>query len=623
MSEHSYIDRIHSPGDLRTFSDAQLRELCQELRDTLIQTVSRTGGHLSSNLGVVELTVALHREFDLPQDQIVWDVGHQCYVHKLLTGRADRFDTLRQEGGLSGFPCPEESEYDCFITGHSSTSISAANGLAKAKTLSGRPGYVIAVIGDGALTGGLSYEGLCNAGRSKDKLIVILNDNRMSINRNVGYVARHLSHMRSRPNYVEVKHNVEWFLKHVPLVGQACFRGLLKMKNRLKTMVYRNSTIYEEMGFHYLGPVDGHNLADLRQALRAAKAVDRPVLLHVETVKGRGYPFAEENPDIYHGVCRFDIVSGKIPPSCESFSTVFGRTMTALAREDSRICAVTAAMTDGTGLGGFQAEFSSRCFDTGIAEEHAVTFCSGLAQGGMLPVFAVYSTFLQRSYDQILNDTAILGSHIVLAIDRAGLVPDDGKTHQGIFDVPFLQTIPGMTIYAPSCFSELERHLRQALYDETGPVAVRYPKGGEPPVPEGYQPDYRPYHVYGAPHADTLLVTYGRIFFEAVEAARRLETEGTPVSILKLTRIKPLDEDCIRLISSFKRVLFFEEGSRTGGIGEYVAGRLAGLPFTGEYELRAVTPFVGTCKTAAALHRFHLDADGMIQAVRREGCDNA
>ena len=618
MANHPYIDRIPSPEQLRAMSPAQLKELCRELREVLIQTVSKTGGHLSSNLGVVELTVALHREFSLPQDEIVWDVGHQCYVHKLLTGRADRFDTLRQEGGLTGFPCPPESECDSFVVGHSSTSISAANGMAKAKTLTGQPGYVVAVIGDGALTGGLAYEGLCNAGRSKDKLIVILNDNRMSISSNVGYVARHLSHMRSRPNYVRVKPNVEWFMKRIPLVGSACYRGLLRMKNRLKTMVYRNSTIYEEMGFHYLGPVDGHDLNQLQQALKAAKAVGRPVLLHVETVKGRGYPFAEQNPDIYHGVSRFDIATGELPAQGESFSSVFGRTMVELATADERICAVSAAMTGGTGLSDFAAQFPARCFDTGIAEEHAVTFCSGLATGGMLPVFAVYSTFLQRSYDQILNDTAIMGNHVVLAIDRAGLVPDDGKTHQGIFDVPFLQTIPGMTIYAPASFAELKIHLKQALYDETGPVAVRYPKGSEAFAAADYQPDYRPYQLFGTEQADTLLVTYGRLFFEATAAVRRLAEEGTPVSLLKLSRIKPLPENCIALMQSYKRIIFVEESSRTGGIGEYVASLLEQSGYHGEYQLQAIEPFVGTCKVASAMHRFHLDAEGIVQLVRRE-----
>lgn len=618
MAKHPYIDRIPSPAELKRLSPEQLKELCQELRDVLIQTVSHTGGHLSSNLGMVELTVALHREFHLPEDQIIWDVGHQCYVHKLLTGRADRFDTLRQESGLTGFPCPSESQYDSFITGHSSTSVSAANGMAKAKTLRGQPGYVIAVIGDGALTGGLSYEGLCNAGRSKDKLIVILNDNRMSISSNVGYVARHLSHMRSRPNYVRAKHNVEWITKHIPLVGSACYRGLLRLKTRLKTMVYRNSTIYEEMGFHYLGPVDGHNLEDLQQALRTAKVIDRPVLLHVETVKGRGYPFAEQNPDVYHGVSGFDILSGRLPDQADCFSSVFGHTLMELAKEDDRICAVTAAMTNGTGLAEFAAQYPSRCFDTGIAEEHAVTFCSGLATGGMLPVFAVYSTFLQRSYDQILNDTAIMGNHIVLAIDRAGLVPDDGETHQGIFDVPFLQTIPGMTIYAPSCFTELQMQLKQALYDETGPVAVRYPKGGEPAVPTGYQPDYRPYQLYQLPQSDTVLVTYGRLFFEALEASQRLEKAGVPISVLKLTRIKPLESECIQLMGRFRRIIFVEETSRAGGVGEHVAGLLAQAGYKGEFQLQAIDPFVGTCKVRSAMRRFYLDADGMVQLVQRE-----
>lgn len=616
--QHSHIKPIPSPDELRDMSIPQLKTLCQDLRDKLIRTVSQTGGHLSSNLGVVELTVAMHREFHLPEDQIVWDVGHQCYVHKLLTGRADRFDTLRQEGGITGFPAPAEDETDTFIVGHSSTSVSAANGLAKAKTLTGQKGYVIAVIGDGALTGGLSYEGLCNAGRSKDKLIVVLNDNRMSINSNVGYVARHLSHMRSRPRYLRVKHGLEWFLKRIPAIGPACYRAVWRMKTRLKTMVYRNSTIYEEMGFYYLGPVDGHDLTALEKAFRAAKAVDRPVLMHVETVKGQGYTFAEQSPDVYHGVSRFDPSTGKLPSSAPSFSSVFGDTLTRLAKEDKRICAVTAAMTGGTGLEGFAAAYPKRFFDTGIAEEHAVTFSSGMAAGGLLPVFAVYSTFLQRSYDQLLNDTAIMGNHIVLAIDRAGLVPDDGETHQGIFDVPFLRTIPGMTVYAPACFAELELQLKQALYNETGPVAVRYPKGGEPAGADGYQPNHRPYHLYPSSDKDVLVVTYGRLFFEAAKAAAQLEKQGMPVSVLKLNRILPLDPECIHLISGYKRVVIFEESSVAGGIGEYIAGQLALTGYTGQVETQGVTPFVGACKVDAAMKRFHLDAAGMVQVIRRE-----
>jgi 1-deoxy-D-xylulose-5-phosphate synthase len=605
-----------SPQELKAMTLPQLAALCDQLRRDLVETVAGTGGHLSSNLGIVELTVALHRQFDLTRDKIVWDVGHQCYVHKMLTGRADRMDTLRQEGGLTGFPDPAESETDCFITGHGSTSISAASGFATANTLAGRDDYVVAVIGDGALTGGLAYEGLSNAGRSRDKLIVVLNDNRMSINGNVGYVAHHLARMRARPKYMRAKHNVEWILKHIPLIGGGIYRLLWKIKNRLKTMIYRNSTIYEEMGFYYIGPVDGHDLGALQGALQIAKTVGRPVLLHVETVKGRGYEPAQRQPDRYHGVSGFNAADGALPPAKGCFSTVFGEELTALAQDDGRICAITAAMTDGTGLCGFAERFPDRFFDTGIAEEHAVTFASGLAAAGMLPVFAVYSTFLQRCYDQLLNDTAIMGNHLVLAIDRAGVVPDDGVTHQGIFDVPFLATVPGMTLYAPSCYAEVRLHLKQALYDVTGPAGVRYPKGEESPLAAGFRPDYAPFTFFEAPGADTLLVTYGRLYFEAVEAARALAAEGVSVSILKLNRILPLDLACLDGASPYRRIVFFEESA--GGVGERMAASLMARGWRGEFEHQKITPFVGTCKVSSALRRFSLDAAGMRRVILRE-----
>ena len=537
------LEQIHSPEDIRKMTPAELEELCASLRKTLVQTVSKTGGHLSSNLGVVELTVALHKMFDTPRDRIVWDVGHQCYTHKLLTGRYGRFDTLRQTGGISGFPKPEESEYDTFIAGHSSTAVSAANGMAKAKTLSGDGGYVVAVLGDGALTGGLAYEGLSNAGRSSDRLIVVLNDNRMSISKNVGFVARHLATLRSRPRYVRFKMGISSLIAHIPLIGKAIQRFIVWVKSRLKNAMYHSSTLFEEMGFYYLGPVDGHNLHDLTASLQTAKNLSRPVLLHVETVKGKGYGFAAQNPDTYHGVSGFDIETGKTPPSSKSFSSTMADGLCRLAQEDLRICAITAAMKSGTCLTKFAERFPVRFFDVGIAEEHAVTFASGLATGGMLPVFAVYSTFLQRCYDQILNDTSIMNNHIVLAVDRAGIVPDDGETHQGVFDVPFLTTIPHVTIYSPSTFAELDISLKQALYDAAGIAVVRYPKGGELPGCEGFQPDYKPYTHLKNGKARILLMTYGRLFSYALIAARELSEEGMPVSLLKLTRIWPLPEE--------------------------------------------------------------------------------
>ena len=617
MSDEINQNYLASSTELKTLSDSELEALCKQLRVMLIETVAKTGGHLSSNLGVVELTVALHRAFDLPHDQIVFDVGHQCYVHKLLTGRADRFDTLRQDGGISGFPSPVESELDTFIAGHSSTSVSAANGMAKAKALTGDDGYVIAVIGDGALTGGLAYEGLSNAGRSKDRLIVVLNDNRMSISRNVGFVARHLANLRARPHYIRIKRGFGDIVSHIPFIGNGLYTILLNTKTKLKNAMYRNSSMFEDMGFYYLGPINGHHLNDLDSAFETAKKINQPVLLHVETVKGRGYSFAMQSPDMYHGVSSFDLQTGQTPPCKASFSSVFGEEICELARDDQHICAITAAMKSGTCLNEFADKYPTRFFDVGIAEEHAVTFSSGLARNGILPIFAVYSTFLQRAYDQILNDTSIINHHIVLAIDRAGVVPDDGETHQGIFDVPFLNTIPHVTIYSPSCFAELKINLKQALYDVTGIAAVRYPKGGELPGAEEYVPDYKPYSLLSAVDAEVLLVTYGRLYFHVQEAADQLTREGTAVSVLKITRIAPLDDDCIALAMPFKRVIFFEEGSRSGGVAERFGVQLMQDQFTGSYEIHAIEQFLSACTVDSGLQRVGLDVDGILHAVRQ------
>lgn len=615
MEEREINQAMPTAEQLKSMNNAELEALCGRIRRILIETVSKTGGHLSSNLGVVELTVALHRSFSLPHDRIVWDVGHQCYVHKLLTGRADRFDTLRQEGGLSGFPRPCESETDSFIVGHSSTSISAANGMAKAKALSGDDGYVVAVIGDGAMTGGLAFEGLSNAGRSHDRLIVVLNDNRMSISHNVGFVARHLAKLRLQSRYVRFKKRVESIVNHLPLIGAPLYRFLARIKVRLKKTIYSRSTMFEEMGFYYLGPIDGHNLRELSEAMITARNLNRPVLMHVETVKGNGYPYAAQSPDAYHGVSGFDIETGKTPPSAPSFSSVFGESLCELAEQDARICAMTAAMKSGTCLTAFADRFPDRFFDVGIAEEHAVTFSSGLAQGGMLPVFAVYSTFLQRSYDQILNDTALIGSHVVLAVDRAGVVPDDGETHQGIFDVAFLGTIPHVTVYSPATFEELRIHLKQALYDVAGVAVVRYPKGDELPIPDGYQPDYKPFTYFQAAEAKVLLVTYGRIFAHVLTAAELLSKQGIRVSILKLNRIRPVEPECVSIALGYRRVLFFEEAIRTGGIGEWFGNELVQHDYARSYEVYAADGFLDTCTVTSGLHRLGLDVEGVVRAV--------
>ncbi len=618
MKEQNLLEHIQSPQDVKALGERELQTLCGEIRETLIQTVSETGGHLASNLGVVELTVALHREMNCPDDSIVWDVGHQCYTHKLLTGRYGRFHTLRQHGGISGFPNPKECDCDAFVAGHSSTAVSAASGQARANTLLHNRHYAVAVIGDGAMTGGLAYEGLNSAGHSGDRLIVILNDNRMSISRNVGFVARHLATLRSRTHYIRFKRRVSAVLEHLPLIGKPLYRLILRIKLNMKYALYDSSTMFEDMGFYYFGPIDGHNLHDLSEALKAAKAVEKPVLLHVETVKGKGYAYAVRRPDRYHGVGGFDIDSGETLSGGDSFSSVFGEEMTRLAAEDPRIFALTAAMKDGTGLSRFAELFPERFADVGIAEEHAVTFSSGMATKGMLPVFAVYSTFLQRCYDQILNDTAIMNNHIVLAIDRAGIVPDDGTTHQGLFDVAFLQTIPHTTVYAPSGFAELRQCLTQALYHTEGIAAVRYPKGGESDGAGDTAADYAPYRFEEDPGADMLLITYGRLYGEVCRAVRQLRERGTRVSVLKLTRVCPIDPVCVTRAGAYRRVIFAEEGTRCGGVGEHFGSLLLQQGLTPDYTVRAVDGFIPTCKTAEGLQLAGLDAESLVRLVSGE-----
>ena len=618
--EVQLLNNIHSPADLRALDKAQLDALCEEIRGVIIDRVSQNGGHLAPNLGVVELTVALHRTFDCPQDAIVWDVGHQCYTHKLLTGRYDKFDTLRQQGGITGFPDPRESEYDAFIAGHSSTAVSVAAGIARANTLKGDDHTTVAVIGDGALTGGLAYEGLSNAGQSHDRLIVVLNDNHMSINKNVGFVARHLANLRARSGYVKFKHGLTKFLHKIPLIGKPIYRFLLRAKQRMKYALYDSSTLFEDMGFYYIGPVDGHNLRDLTQAMEAAKQIEQPVLLHVDTVKGKGYAPAVQNPDTFHGIGKFDVETGKPASSGASFSKAFGETMVELAEEHDNIVAITAAMKSGTGLSAFAEKFPDRFMDVGIAEEHAVTTAAAMATRDIVPVFAVYSTFLQRCFDQIVNDTAILDNHVVFAIDRAGIVPDDGVTHQGIFDVAMLNAVPNMTVYAPSTKAELGLCLKQAIYATSGPVAVRYPKGDELSCDVEYTPDGHLFTLF-TPEGEqpkTLLVTYGRIFPLVMNAAKRLNENGVPVSVLKLTRIKPLPKGVISLALGYYRVLFFEESELAGGVGEYFGSRLVQRGFAREYEIHAIKGFVPTCKTEWGLAQVGLDTAGVYRAVTGE-----
>ncbi|WP_322173537.1 1-deoxy-D-xylulose-5-phosphate synthase [Acutalibacter caecimuris] len=609
------LGALHSPEDLRSLHREELDQLCEEMREMIIRTVSDNGGHLASNLGVVELTVALALSFCPPKDTIVWDVGHQSYPYKLLTGRYPAFPTLRQEGGLSGFPCREESPCDAFTSGHSSTSISAALGLSEANSLQGREGHVVAVIGDGALTGGLAFEGLNNAGQLRHNLIVILNDNKMSISRNVGSLARYLSHMRARPGYIRAKSSVEDALRHLPLIGRPIAAGLRRAKRSLKKLLY-SSNVFSDLGFAYYGPFDGHNIKELTETLEAAKLVRKPVLLHVRTYKGKGYQYAEQSPTRYHGLSGFDVDTGDPGEHSLTFSDVFGKTLCRLAERNAKLCAVTAAMAEGTGLSEFRRRFKERFYDVGIAEGHAVTFAGGLAAGGMLPVFAVYSTFLQRGYDQLIHDVALQGTKVLLAIDRAGVVGEDGKTHQGLFDTAFLQTVPGVTLYSPAYFQEMREQLVFLVEQGKGLCAIRYPRGRELYKPTWFQDSTAPFTMYGDNNAALCLITYGRIFSFAAEVMERLQSRGLKVRLCKLNRVIPMDPAVSEQLASCRWVFFFEEGVARGGIGEGFGSMLLKAGFTGQFTLQAVEePFIQHMPMFRALEGLGFSAAGMERMV--------
>ncbi len=621
MTDNSILSGVRSPADLKKLSAEELDILAGEIRSEIIDTVSENGGHLASNLGVVELTIAIHTVFDLPNDKVVWDVGHQSYAHKILTGRCDVLNTIRTENGISGFPKRSESKYDAFDTGHSSTSVSAAFGIACADSLNNEKNYTIAVIGDGALTGGLAFEGLNCAGRSKERLIVILNDNKMSISKNVGSMARYLTKIRIQPSYIRAKSRVHRKLDRFNGVGRAITNTIRNIKNWIKINLLGNrKTMFEQLGFNYYGPLNGHDIQQLQSALKAARYSKGAVLLHVCTVKGKGYEFAEKNPKNYHGISAFDMETGEPKSSSKGYSDVFGEVICRAAENDKRICAITAAMAMGTGLSDFSKKYKNRFFDVGIAEEHAVTFASGLAAGGMIPVFAVYSTFLQRSYDQILHDAALQKLHIVLAIDRAGIVGEDGETHQGIFDIAFLGTIPNVTMFAPSSFYELQKMLLCAIYDTECIAAVRYPRGGELYIPEKYKYDGEDYSFYGNKKAAVLIVTFGRIFSNACTALEHLEKNGKDVCILKLNKIMPINENAVYEAMNFDDVYFFEEGIKNGGIGERFAFLMYQKGFRKNIQLVAIDNFVKQAKVDSALAKLGLDAEGIERTVSDGSC---
>lgn len=615
MSSYEMLNKISSPYDLKKYKIEELEPLCAEIRQKLIETVSANGGHLSPNLGVVELSVALHYTFNSPKDSIVWDVGHQSYTHKMLTGRFSEIDTIRQKGGLSGFPKRSESEHDAFNAGHSSTSISAAYGIAKAKEMLGDDSYTIAVIGDGSFSGGLAYEGCNNAGRFNKNFIVILNDNKMSISKNVGAMARYLTSIRVRPGYLRAKKHVVNLLDRLPIAGDPINRFLKRVKYRLKKLIYKD-TLFDYLGFTYYGPVDGHDLNELYNALNAAKKVNSPVLLHVITTKGKGYQYAEEDPKSFHGIGKFDIDSGEAKNRSVSFSDVFGEQLCLLAAENEKICAITAAMTLGTGLSKFSETYKKRFFDVGIAEEHAVVFGCGLAVKGFVPVFAVYSTFLQRSYDQLIHDCAQQRIHMVLAVDRAGIVGEDGETHQGLFDVSMLNSVPHSTVYSPCYYDGLRTALDRAVNVDSDLCAVRFPRGCEGERPKGYEYENINYDIYGPKESKTLIVTYGRLFTNAVKAIEKLKSRGIDACILKLCRIKPIDAEALKFALGFDNVFFFEEGILSGGTAELFAYSLESRGFKGNIRIKAVDDiFVEQASYNQAVSALGFDSDSMANTV--------
>ena len=612
----SILKNIKSPADIKNLSYEELDELASQIRHELISTVSKNGGHLASNLGVVELTIALHKCFDSPKDKFVFDVGHQIYTHKLLTGRYDSFSTIRTEGGLSGFPRPTESEHDIFFTGHSSTSISSAYGISVSELIRGSKNYTIAVIGDGAFTGGLAYEAINNVGRNKDaKLIVVLNDNEMSISQNVGSISKYLTNIRTTRQYFRLKASLESALNHIPLIGRKLSSGVYKLKTSIKNKLY-NSNMFEDLGFRYMGPVDGHNIHKLTEVLEQAKHIDRPVLLHVHTKKGKGYELAEQNPSEFHGISKFDTDTGETVAKGPNFSDEFGKYLCELASKDSRICAITAAMSLGTGLSEYATNYSDRFFDVGIAEEHAVVFSSGLAKGGMIPFFVVYSTFLQRCYDQLIHDAALQKQKMIIAIDRAGFVGEDGETHQGIFDVAFMNTISNFTIYAPATYDEMRKDMYKAVYKDSNVIAIRYPRGSECELPEDFVPTYDVFDIYGDEDADVSLVTYGRIFGNACKAYKALKKQGMSIRVVKLNKIKPLDPSIVEILKDSRSIYFFEEGIQNGGVGEKLALRLLEAGYRGEYKLTAVDYcFVEQGSVASTIAKNNLDTDSMVEIV--------
>ena len=606
------LNSISCHDDLLALTPDQRQELCAEIREFLLSSVSKTGGHLASNLGVVELTVALETVYNTYKDRLVFDVGHQSYVHKLLTGRQADFERLRQFGGMAGFPKPGESNADAFTAGHASSSVSIALGMARARTLLKEDYDVVTLIGDGAATGGMVYEALCDVAVSKEPMVIVLNDNEMSIAPNVGGFAQHLSRLRTKETYLGFKEKYRNALSKTP-VSRAFYRLTKHVKDFFRRILLP-TTIFENMGITYIGPVDGNDVENMIALLRLARSMNRPVVLHVHTQKGKGYRPAEEAPSAYHGVGRFDPEVGIFNGGAkETFSTAFGQEITAIAEENEKICAITAAMPDGTGLTSFQQRYPKRTFDVGIAEEHAVSMAGGPAKQGMIPVVALYSTFLQRSYDQIMQDVALQKLHVIFAVDRAGLVGEDGETHHGVFDTGFLRQTPGLTVLAPASTAELRQMLRWAVYDQNGPVAIRYPRGGDRVAVDAAWNGMDDF-VYQREGSDVAIITYGTILQNVMDAAQQLQNDGISAAVLRLMRLTSLDVERLRQsLVPYRHVIVVEESCSGSGISQSICAMLPDHQIT-VMDLGEWFPTHGNLE---ALYRHYgLDAQAIADRVR-------
>lgn len=618
--EYKYLKSSIKPEDLKTLTNEQKLVLCEELRDKILNVVSSNGGHLASNLGDVELCVALLTVFDFKKDRVVFDVGHQAYAYKLLTGRFDEFDTLRQKGGISGFPRRSESIYDSFDTGHSSTSVSAALGMKRGEDISGQDdGYVIAVIGDGALTGGLAYEALNDLGHSSKKLIVILNDNEMSIDKNVGGLAKHLSKIRVSKGYLSAKKNTEYFLNtHFPILGKPVVKAIVGIKDFLRFVLYhKKSPIFENLGLNYYGPVNGNNLAELTESIIAIKDIPDPVLLHITTKKGLGYKFAEEMPSNYHGVGSFDLKEGAKEDVSKSYTHLFGSLMCEFALKNPNVAAVCAAMSKGTGLERFASEYPERFFDTGIAEAHAVTMAAGMSVEGVVPVVAVYSTFLQRGYDEIIHDVCFMNNHVVFCLDRAGFIGADGHTHMGIYDLSYMNAMPNMTVFSPFTKNEFISVMKYSIETAEGPCTIRYPKGNVTDTEYEDISLFEPKCIADSGY-DYVLVTFGRLTENCTKAHDILLNQGIRGKVIHILCVKPLNTDSlIKMIGNIENVFMAEEGILTGGIGSTFGIELHRHGYRGNYDIFAVENGIIRAATVnEQLADNRLDAESIAERIK-------